>query len=93
MILINGDQCTVGLFVIVRNHHSVGETFFARVDEILQQCGSTADLTHQPDGVLLRQAMVGHTTSAYRMPIIELLDSWIFVSLWVSPILDELKLY
>lgn len=93
MILINGDQCTVGSFVIVRNHNRMGETFVAHVDEILQRCGSTADLAHQPDGVLLHHARVGRTTSVYCMPVIELLYSWIFVSLQVSDVFDVLEIY
>lgn len=76
MILINGDTCSVGAFVIAHKPGRIGETYVARVDEIIQLQGSSADLSQQPDGVLLQPARVYREAPSYRMPIIELSYTW-----------------
>lgn len=79
LILMNHDVCTVGSYVIAQKTGTMGETFVARVDEIIQQQGTVADMSRQPDGVLLQPARVTREALNYHMPVIELSYSWVFV--------------
>ncbi|KAF8187836.1 hypothetical protein K438DRAFT_1907474 [Mycena galopus ATCC 62051] len=74
--LINGDTCGPGHFVIVQNPHALGQTFVARVEEIIQQTGSVAALASEPDGILLQQAYINPAQTRYGMPSIQLLNHW-----------------
>ncbi|KAF8192221.1 hypothetical protein K438DRAFT_1762221 [Mycena galopus ATCC 62051] len=74
--LTNGDTCGPGHFVIVQNPHALGQTFVARVEEIIQQTGSVAALASEPDGILLQQAYINPARTRYGMPSIQLLNHW-----------------
>lgn len=58
MHLQNGDKCEVGQFIISKDPGFVGATIVARVEEILQLKGSTADFSGMPDHILLQTADV-----------------------------------
>ncbi|KAJ7869102.1 hypothetical protein B0H14DRAFT_3083946 [Mycena olivaceomarginata] len=62
--LCNGDICVPGGFVIVWDSQTVGQTFVARVEEIIQQVGSLAIFSSQPDGVLLQRAFIDLSSHA-----------------------------
>jgi hypothetical protein len=74
--LYNGDICVPGGFVIVRDSQTVGQTFVARVEEIIQQVGSLAIFSSQPDGVLLQRAFIDRVRTRYGMPSIQLSNQW-----------------
>ncbi|KAJ7659053.1 hypothetical protein DFH06DRAFT_1326896 [Mycena polygramma] len=76
LTLHNGDHCVPGNFIIAQNPQSLGETFVARVEEIIQQTGSLAAFSSKPDGVLLQHALINTTHSRYGMPSIQLLNQW-----------------
>ncbi|KAJ7753154.1 hypothetical protein B0H14DRAFT_3096750 [Mycena olivaceomarginata] len=74
--LYNGDICVPGGFVIVRDSQTMGQTFVARVEEIIQQVGSLAIFSSQPDGVLLQRAFIDRVRTRYGMPSIQLSNQW-----------------
>ncbi|KAJ7157732.1 hypothetical protein C8R46DRAFT_1355172 [Mycena filopes] len=74
--LHNGDICAPGNFVIVRDRQVLGQTFVAQVEEIIQQIGSLAILSSQPDGVLLQRASIDQIRTKYGMPSIRLSNQW-----------------
>lgn len=71
------------MFVIVRNPQVLGETFVARVEEIIQQTGSVAALSSGPSGILLQRAFINPTRTRYGMPSIQLLNEWFMHTLKV----------
>lgn len=73
--LVNGDQCKPGSFVIAHNPNMAGQTV-AKVIEILQVKGSPADGAQIPDGILLQAAEVQRPAVGYRMPHIDLSNSF-----------------
>lgn len=82
--LQNGDKCEPGQFVVVSDPRYFGVTFVARVEEILTIVDSVADRNKIPDGILLRKANVERSAEPYRMPHIDLLDSWLVSQFSVS---------
>ncbi|KAJ6473443.1 hypothetical protein C8R47DRAFT_957896, partial [Mycena vitilis] len=74
--LKNGDVCVPHNFVIVSHPDHTGETFVARVEEIIQQVNSVADFSSQPDGILLQKAIVDRTQARYGMPSVQLCGQW-----------------
>ncbi|KAF7358543.1 hypothetical protein MVEN_00905200 [Mycena venus] len=76
VFLLNGDPCVPHSFVIVKHPHRPGETFVARVEELIQQVGSIADFASKPDGVLLQKAIVDHARERYGMPSVQLAGEW-----------------
>ncbi|KAJ7502333.1 hypothetical protein B0H11DRAFT_1712900, partial [Mycena galericulata] len=78
LYLQNGDSCKPGNFVVVKNLDPlhVGETLIARVEEIIQQVGSIASFSSQPDGILLRRAIFDNNRQRYGMPAIHLSAEW-----------------
>ncbi|KAJ7147561.1 hypothetical protein C8R43DRAFT_889965, partial [Mycena crocata] len=76
LYLHNGDSCRPGNFVIVQHPLHTGETSVARVEEIIQQVGSVASFSSQPDGILLQKVTVDRTLQRYGMPSVELSGQW-----------------
>ncbi|KAJ7796457.1 hypothetical protein B0H13DRAFT_1674837, partial [Mycena leptocephala] len=75
--LHNGDICAAGTFVIVHHPQLLGQTFVARVEEIIQQCGSVAiNSPSHPPSILLQKAFLDHARTRYGMPSITLLGEW-----------------
>ncbi|KAJ7135127.1 hypothetical protein C8R46DRAFT_1362251, partial [Mycena filopes] len=67
-----------GLFrtMIVQDPLTIGETFVARVEEIIQQMGSPAALSSSPDGVLIQRASIDRIRTRYGMPSITFSNQW-----------------
>ncbi|KAJ7124727.1 hypothetical protein C8R43DRAFT_898835 [Mycena crocata] len=76
LYLHNGDSCRPGNFVIVQHPLHAGETFVARVEEIIQQVGSVASFSSQPDGIVLQKVTVDRTLQRYGMPSVKLSGQW-----------------
>ncbi|KAJ7303119.1 hypothetical protein DFH08DRAFT_618141, partial [Mycena albidolilacea] len=76
LALYNGDICVPGGFVIVRDSQNVGQTFIAREEEIIQQVGSLAIFSSQPDGGLLQRAFIDRVRTRYGLPSIKLSNQW-----------------
>ncbi|KAK7015952.1 hypothetical protein R3P38DRAFT_3203654 [Favolaschia claudopus] len=76
MTLQNNDVCTPGNFVIIRDPRHLGQTFVAQVREIIQEKGSLAEYSSNPDGILVQRALVNHQQARYGMPRLQLLDQW-----------------
>ncbi|KAJ7145018.1 hypothetical protein C8R46DRAFT_1232351 [Mycena filopes] len=74
--LHNGDVCEPGSFVIVHRLQQLGQTFVARVQEILQRSGSQASFASQPDIILLQHVFIDNSRTRYGMPSIQFLDEW-----------------
>ncbi|KAJ7483665.1 hypothetical protein FB451DRAFT_1029349, partial [Mycena latifolia] len=76
--LYNGDPCQPGSFVVVRDPDpaAMGDTFVARVEEIIQEIGSVASFSSQPDGILVQKADIDRTRARYGMPSIKLSGQW-----------------
>ncbi|KAK7037199.1 hypothetical protein R3P38DRAFT_3481335 [Favolaschia claudopus] len=68
MTLQNNDVCTPGNFVIIRDPRHLGQTFVAQVREIIQEKGSLAEYSSNPDGILVQRALVNHQQARYGMP-------------------------
>ncbi|KAF7335506.1 hypothetical protein MVEN_02204400 [Mycena venus] len=73
----NGDVCAPLNYVIAKDPRYAGETYVARVEEIIQQVGSLAQLSSQPDGVLVQKVVVDHTRERYGMPSVQLCGEWL----------------
>ncbi|KAK7032978.1 hypothetical protein R3P38DRAFT_3313080 [Favolaschia claudopus] len=73
---VNGDPCEPQDFVIAREPDGHGKTFVGRMEEIIQKVGSTADHSSEPDGVLLRRAVVDGVRARYGMPSVILREEW-----------------
>lgn len=86
MYLVDGNKCTVGNHVIVRNPSAGSPTSIARVVEILQIVGSVEDYSGLPSGVLLQGVDTNRTAAKYRMPHVDLTNDFSLVSFSVSPI-------
>lgn len=84
LYLLNGDSCVPHTFVIVKHPHRRGETFVARVEELIQQVGSIADFASRPDGVLLQKTIIDHARERYGMPSVQLAGEWSLHSTEVS---------
>lgn len=82
--LVNGDRCSVGDYVVVQDPENPAGTFVGQVNEVLQQRGSLADTSDQPDGVLVRKTKLTRQALPYRMPYIDLINEWVFVKFKVS---------
>lgn len=80
--LLNGDKCSPGNYVIVRQHQ--GAMFVACVREILQKVGSENFEEDRPDGVLLQTAKLTSPSEQFQMPELSLEASYSFVPLAVS---------
>ncbi|KAJ6542980.1 hypothetical protein B0H19DRAFT_1212717 [Mycena capillaripes] len=65
LYLHNGDSCIPHNYVIAKSPHRPGETFVARVEEIIHRVGSVAALASEPEGVLLQKATLNHTRERY----------------------------
>ncbi|KAJ7814354.1 hypothetical protein B0H14DRAFT_3747837 [Mycena olivaceomarginata] len=76
LYLLNGDSCVPHTFVIVKHPRRPGETFVARVEELIQQVGSIADFASRPDGVLLQKTIIDHAREHYGMPSVQLAGEW-----------------
>lgn len=76
--LYNGDTCQPGNFVIVKDPDPgrAGETFIARVEEIIQELGSIASFSSQADAVLVQKTTIDRTRETYGMPSIQLSGHW-----------------
>ncbi|KAK7029116.1 hypothetical protein R3P38DRAFT_2524834 [Favolaschia claudopus] len=74
--LQNNDMCVPGNFVIIRDPLRLGQTFVAQVREIIQQKGSLAAYSSNPDGILVQRALVNDQQPRYGMPRLQLLDQW-----------------
>lgn len=81
MHLYNGDKCVIGQHIIARrpeeNHPN--PTFIARVEEIIQQIGSPAQIKGQPDGILLQTINCSGLNNKYQMPHLLLTNERSFV--------------
>ncbi|KAJ6569397.1 hypothetical protein B0H19DRAFT_1257049 [Mycena capillaripes] len=76
LYLHNGDSCMPRSYIIAKNPHRPGETFVARVEEIIHRVGSVAALALEPEGVLLQKATLDHTRERYGMPSVQLSGQW-----------------
>ncbi|KAK6992397.1 hypothetical protein R3P38DRAFT_2570511 [Favolaschia claudopus] len=74
--LQNNDVCNPGNFVIIRDPQNIGQTFVAQVCEIIQEKGSQAEYSSNPDGILVQRALVDQQQPRYGMPRLRLLDQW-----------------
>lgn len=83
MFLYNGDKCSINQHVIVQKPNPPSETFVGVVKEILQIKGSNADLSRQPEAILIQAATSTRPSTTYRMPFIELTDIWCLIPLQV----------
>lgn len=79
LYLQNGDKCKLGQFIITKDPVITGLTVIARVEEILQVKGSTADLSGMPDYILLQATEIGQDATSYHMPPISLINRWALV--------------
>ncbi|KAF8151691.1 hypothetical protein B0H34DRAFT_664617, partial [Crassisporium funariophilum] len=80
MVLLNGDVCHIGGFVIVQDAQTLTCMFVARMEEIFQRVGSTAHYSGKPDGVLVWQVDLTRDPLVYRMPFVSLLRWWSVVN-------------
>lgn len=74
--LQNGDVCRPGSFVIVRDPQLLGQTFVARVEEIIQRSKSVASFASQPDGILLQKMDIDKARTRYGMPSMKSSGKW-----------------
>ncbi|KAJ6503838.1 hypothetical protein C8R45DRAFT_894926 [Mycena sanguinolenta] len=72
--LSNGDSCTPGEFVVVRHPERLGETFVARVEEIIQQVGSVSAHSGLADGILAQKVLISRGRPRYGMPSVLLTE-------------------
>ncbi|KAJ7710473.1 hypothetical protein B0H17DRAFT_914738 [Mycena rosella] len=68
VILTNGDNCIPGSFVIVKHPDRIGETFVARVEEIIQEVGSVASHSSLSDGIMVQKVHLLRERPRYGMP-------------------------
>ncbi|OSD04147.1 hypothetical protein PYCCODRAFT_1364884 [Trametes coccinea BRFM310] len=73
MTLINGDTCALQDFVVAQS----SKPFIGCVEEIITRQGSPADLSQRAELVLVRVADVTREASPYRMPYVDLQESWV----------------
>ncbi|CDO76792.1 hypothetical protein BN946_scf184978.g21 [Trametes cinnabarina] len=76
MTLVNEDSCTPQGYVVARSYAPLPTTFVGCVEEILTRRGSPADLKQQAELILVRQAQATREAAPYRMPYLDLQDSW-----------------
>lgn len=67
--------------MIIRRDRTIGETFVARVCEIVQVKGSVRDLAQSPDAILVQQADTSRSMSPYQMPSVSMTTEYHIVSL------------
>lgn len=84
VFLTNGDKCAQGNFVIIKDPGSIGTTYTARVEEILNVQNSVAHLSGMPDCVLLQLVTLGRASDIYGMPLVDLSGQWALVDLQAS---------
>ncbi|KAI9069821.1 hypothetical protein FKP32DRAFT_1558980 [Trametes sanguinea] len=77
MVLVNGDSCAPGQFVIAKAPGRPEDSIIGRVEEILTRHGSLADMAREPEDVLLQVAHATREARPYRMPYIDLQDRWL----------------
>ncbi|KAK7006456.1 hypothetical protein R3P38DRAFT_3038299 [Favolaschia claudopus] len=68
LTLENGDVCSPGHFAILQHPDRIGETFVARVEEIIQCVGSENARHSRADAVLVERVIVVRGTPKYGMP-------------------------
>ena len=66
--LQNNDKCQVGDWVLLRSVTPSRSFSLGKVEEILQICGSSAELGRRPDFILLSMFSVAGTAEKYLMP-------------------------
>lgn len=83
VVLLNGDTCVVGNWVLVRHPHSDSPRV-CQIAEILQRVGHENDRLSRPDVILLQQGSISGFVEPYRMPGISVSNQWMLIPLQVS---------
>ncbi|KAJ7932017.1 hypothetical protein B0H13DRAFT_1451673, partial [Mycena leptocephala] len=68
LVLNSSDVCVPGNFVILKNPDRIGETFVGKVEEIIQQVGSSGAQASTPDGILIQKVILLRGRPRYGMP-------------------------
>ncbi|KAI0751777.1 hypothetical protein C8Q80DRAFT_1099078 [Daedaleopsis nitida] len=80
LTLLSGDRCKVGDFLIAANEEEMGKNelrqVIGRVAEILTAKGTAEDAHHRPNLILLQCCSTSRPHETYRMPHVDLQDSW-----------------
>ncbi|KAI6017921.1 hypothetical protein EDC04DRAFT_2546795, partial [Pisolithus marmoratus] len=87
MILMNGDKCVPGQWVLIHPENS-HQPLVAQIKEIIQQQGSTGEMTSSPDAILFQCGKIEGSSGPYQMPCILLQDWWAL--LWASGCLHNM---
>ncbi|KAF9494386.1 hypothetical protein BDN71DRAFT_1563932 [Pleurotus eryngii] len=75
VVLVNGDACTLGAYVIAHDEASIGSTYVGVVREIVRRRDDIS-----PPALLLQRMMMPQISPTYGMPVISLLNTWHLVS-------------